>query len=72
MFRIRSVLEQTGLDQTWESQDIGNTNKFMLLFKESIVRIMTHRWRKDIESSGKSRAYALVNISVLIHISYTS
>ena len=58
--RIRSVLERTGLDQTWESQNIGNTNKFMLSFKESIVRIFTQQWRKDIESSSKLRTYALV------------
>ena len=59
-FRIRSVLERTGLDQTWESQNIRDTNKFMLLFKESLVRIYTQRWRKDIESSSKLRTYALV------------
>ena len=41
--RIRSVLERTGLDQTWESQNIGDTNKFMLSFKESIVSIFTQR-----------------------------
>ena len=58
--RISSVLERTGLDQTWESQNIGNTNKLMLLFKESIVRIFTKWWRKDIESSSKLRTYALV------------
>ena len=58
--RIRSVLERTGLDQTWESQNIGDTNKFMLSFKESIVRIFTQQWRKDIESSSKLRTYALV------------
>ena len=50
-----TVLEYTGLDQTWKSQ-----NKFMLSFKESIVRIFTQRWRKDIESSSKLRTYALV------------
>ena len=49
--RIRSVLELTGLDQAWETQHIGNTNKFMLSFKDSIVRIFTQRWRQDIESS---------------------
>ena len=32
----------------------------MLLFKESIVRIFTQQWRKDIESSSKLRTYALV------------
>ena len=48
------------LDQTWESQNIGDTNKFMLSFKESIVRIFTQQWRKDIESSSKLRTYALV------------
>ena len=58
--RIRSVLEQTGLDQTWESQNIGDTNKFMLSLKESIVSIFTQRWRKDIESSSRLRTYALV------------
>ena len=58
--RIRSVLERTGLDQTWESQNIGDTNKFMLSFNESIVRIFTQRWRKDIESLSKLRTYALV------------
>ena len=58
--RIRSVLERTGLDQTWESQTIGDTNKFMLSFKESIVRVFTQQWRKDIESSFKLRTYALV------------
>ena len=51
--RIRSVLELTGLDQAWETQHIGNTNKFMLSFKDSIVRIFTQRWRQDIESSSK-------------------
>ena len=70
--RIRSVLERTGLDQIWESQNIGDTNKFMLSFKESIVRKFTQRRRKDIESSSKLCTYALVkNISVLNHISYT-
>ena len=70
--RIRSVLERTGLDQIWESQNIGATNKFMLLFKELIARIFTQQWRKNIESSSKLRTYALVkNISVLNHISYT-
>ena len=58
--RIRSVLERAGLDQIWESQNIGDTNKFMLLFEESIVRIFTQQWRKDIESSSKLRTYALV------------
>ena len=58
---IRSVLERTGLDQTWESQNIGDTNiQFMLSFKDSIVRIFTQRWIKDIESSSKLRTYALV------------
>ena len=51
--RIRSVLEQTGLDQAWEAQHIGNTNKFMLSFNDSIVRIFTQRWRQDIVSSSK-------------------
>ena len=55
--RICSVLERAGLDQIWESQNIGDTNKFMLLFKESIF---TQQWRKDIESSSKLRTYALV------------
>ena len=32
----------------------------MLSFKESIVRIFTQRWRKNIESSSKLRTYALV------------
>ena len=32
----------------------------MLSFKESIVRIFTQRWGKDIESSSKLRTYALV------------
>ena len=49
--RSWSVLELTGLDQAWETQHIGNTNKFMLSFKDSIVRIFTQRWRQDIESS---------------------
>ena len=31
--RIRSVLELAGLDQAWETQHIGNANKFMLKFK---------------------------------------
>ena len=34
-------LELTGLDQAWETQRIGNTNKFMLSIKDSIVRIFT-------------------------------
>ena len=41
--RIRFVLELTGLDQVWETQHIGNTNKFMLSFKDSVVRIFTQR-----------------------------
>ena len=32
----------------------------MFLFKESIVRIFTEQWSKDIESSSKLRTYALV------------
>ena len=58
--RIRSVLELTGLDQAWESQHIGNTNIFMLSFKDSIVRICTQRWGQDSESSSKLRTYSLV------------
>ena len=58
------VLEQTGLDQAWETQHIGNTNKFMLSIKDSIVRIFTQRWRQDIESSSKLRTYALVKTSL--------
>ena len=58
--RIRSVLKRTGLDQTWESQIIGNANKFMLSFIESIVRIFTQRWRQDIESSSKLRICAFL------------
>ena len=53
--RIRSVLERTGLDQTWESQNVRDTNKFMLSFNESIAEIFTQQWRKDIESSSKLR-----------------
>ena len=59
--RICSVLEQNGLDKTWESQNIGDANKFMLSFKELIVRKFTQQWRKDIESSNKLCTYALVN-----------
>ena len=58
--RISSVLVLTGLDQAWEMQHIGNTNKCMLSFKDSIVRIFTQRWRQDIESSSKLPTYSLV------------
>ena len=58
--RIRSVLERTGLDQTWESQNIGDTNKFIFLFKESIVRIFSQQWRKNSDSSIKLNTYVLV------------
>ena len=58
--RIRSVLEQTRLDQAWETQHIGNANKFMLSFEDSIIRIFTQRWRQDIESSSKLRTYSLI------------
>ena len=51
--RIRSVIEQTRLDQAWETQHIGNTNKFMLSFKYLIVKICIQRWRQDIGSSFK-------------------
>ena len=64
--RIRSVLELNGLDQAWETQHIGNTNKFMLSFKDSIVRILTQRWRQDIESSSKLRTYSLVKNSLCV------
>ena len=64
--RIRSVLELTGLDQAWETQHIGNTNKLMLSFKDSIVRIFTQRWRQDIESSSKLRTYSLVKIFLCV------
>ena len=46
--RIPSLLALTGLDQAWETQHIGNTNKFMLSFKYLIVRLFTQRWRQDI------------------------
>ena len=61
-----SVLELTGLDQAWETQLIGNTNKFMLSFKDLIVRIFTQRWRQDIESSSKLRKYSLVKKSLCV------
>ena len=64
--RIRSVLELTGLDQAWETQHIGNTNKFMLSFKDSIVRIFTQRWKQDIGSSSKLRTYSLVKKSLCV------
>ena len=64
--RIRSVLELTGLGQAWEMQHIGNTNTFMLSFKNSIVRIFTQRWRQDIESSSKLRTYSLVKKSLCV------
>ena len=49
-----------------ETQHIGNTNKFMLSFKDSIVRIFTQRWRQDIESSSKLRTYSLVKKSLCV------
>ena len=58
------VPEQAGIDQARETQHIGNTNKFMLSIKDSIVRIFTQRWRQDIESSSKLRTYALVKTSL--------
>ena len=58
--RILSVLELTGLDQAWETQHIGNTNKVMLSFKDSVVTIFTQRWRQDIDSSSKLCTYSLV------------
>ena len=64
--RIWFVLELTGLDQAWETQHIGNTNKFMLSSKDSIVRIFTQRWRQDIESSSKLRTYSLVEKSLCV------
>ena len=64
--RIRSALEQTGLDQAWETHHISNTNKFMLSFKDSIVRIFTQRWREDIESSSKLRTYSIVKKSLCV------
>ena len=39
--------------------NIGGTNKFMPLFKKSIIRIFTQQWRKYIESSSKLRSFAL-------------
>ena len=54
---INPVLERIGLDQTWESQNIRDTNKFMLSFKKSRVRIFSQRLRKDIESSSKLRTH---------------
>ena len=63
---IRSVLELTGLDQAWKKQHVGNTNKYMLSLKNSIVRIFTQRWRQDIESSSKLRTYSLVKKSVCV------
>ena len=38
--RIRSVLEQTGLDQAWKTHHIGNANKFMLSFKDSLLEYL--------------------------------
>ena len=64
--RIRAVLELTGLDQAWKTQHTGNTNKFMLSFKDSIVRIFTQRWRQDIESSSKLCTYSLVKKSLCV------
>ena len=65
--RIRSVLELTGL--AWQTQHVGNTNKFMLSFEYSIFRISAQRWRQDIESSSKLRTYSLVKrLRVLEHI----
>ena len=58
--RIRSALERTGLDQTLESQNIGDTNKFMLSFKESIVSNIYTAVEKRYCSSSKLRTYALV------------
>ena len=52
--------------QAWETQHIGNTNKFMLSFKYSIVRIFIQRWRQDIESSSKLRTYTLVKKSLCV------
>ena len=51
---------EPGLIKLGNHRILGNTNKFMLSFKESIVRIFTQQWRKDIESSSKLRTYALV------------
>ena len=64
--RTRSVLELKGLDQAWETQYIGNTNKFMLSFKDSIVGIFTQRWRQDIESSSKLLTYSLVKTNLCV------
>ena len=50
--RMQSVLELTGLDQAWETQHIGITNKFIISFKKSIVIIFTQQWKQDIDSSG--------------------
>ena len=49
-----------GLDEAWEAKHIGNTNKFMLFFKQSISRILTQWFGQDIDSSSKQRTYALV------------
>ena len=65
--RIRSVLERVGLDQIWESQNIGDTNKFMLLFKESIVRIFTQQWRKDIGSSSNHLIISMARYRMSSH-----
>ena len=41
---IRCIVEPAGLDQAWVTQHIENTNKFMVSFKYSIVRIFTQKW----------------------------
>ena len=54
------LLELDAIGFTNWCSPIRSVNKSMLSFKESIVRIFTQRWRKDIESSSKLRTYALV------------
>ena len=38
--RIRPVLEQTELDQAWETQHIGNTNKCILFLKIQLLEYL--------------------------------
>ena len=38
--RIRSVLERAGLDRIWQSQKIGDTNKFMFYLKDQLLEYL--------------------------------
>ena len=56
---VKTLLQSTGLYETWVNQGVGNVNVFISLVKQRAFDMFVQNWNTDINNSTRARCYTL-------------